>query len=166
MPEQKTFLHLAVLYLITCIFVSLNILDIKIGGLSKVMPLFDVMAIFYFAAFRKTFGLCFIFILGIWSDALAGNQLGVTSLCYIILIKIFSILNERMLIRENFNQIWRQFIIFCFLLLLMKWSFLSIFNGSFYNFINLILQLILSSAFYVVMHKIFDNLSKKLLGDN
>jgi len=166
MPEQKSFFHLASLYLITCFLVIINVSDIRIGGLAKVMPLFDLMAVFYFAAFRKVFGLCFVFILGIWNDALGGNPLGTTALCYILLIKLFGLLNDRMLIRENFQQVWRQFIFFCFLFLMMKWLILSVFSGSFYSIVNPLLQLILSSAFYVIMHKFFDYLSKKLLGDN
>jgi rod shape-determining protein MreD len=166
MLEQKSFFHLASIYLIAVLLVVLNVSDIRIAGLSKVMPLFDLMAVFYFAAFRQIFGLWFVFLLGIWNDALGGNPLGTTALCYIILIKFFSLLNDRMLIRENFHQVWHQFIFFCFLFLLMKWVVLSIFSGSLYNIINPIIQLVLSSIFYVIMHKFFDYLSKKLLGDN
>lgn len=166
MLEQKSFFHLASIYLIAVLLVVLNVSDIRIAGLSKVMPLFDLMAVFYFAAFRQIFGLWFVFLLGIWNDSLGGNPLGTTALCYIILIKFFSLLNDRMLIRENFHQVWHQFIFFCFLFLLMKWVVLSIFSGSLYNIINPIIQLVLSSIFYVIMHKFFDYLSKKLLGDN
>ncbi len=166
MFERKSFLHIASLHLIAIFLVIMNVSNVNIGGLAKTMPLFDLMAVFYFCAFKRVFGLWFIFLLGIWNDSLGGNPLGTTALCYIILIKVFDVLNNRMLIRENFQQVWQQFIIFCFLFLSMKWVILSIFHGSPYNVINPILQLILSSIFYVVAHKFFDYLSKKLLGDN
>ncbi len=68
-----------------------------------------------------------------------------------------------MIIRENFQQIWQQFIAFCFLFLLVKWLILSAFNASFSSVVTPLVQFILSSALYVLMHKFFDYLSEKLL---
>ncbi len=68
-----------------------------------------------------------------------------------------------MIIRENFRQIWQQFIAFCFLFLLIKWLILSAFNSTFSSVITPLVQFILSSALYVLMHKFFDYLSEKLL---
>ena len=71
-----------------------------------------------------------------------------------------------MIIKENFIQIWRQFVAFCFLFLSMKYTVLSAFNGEFLNVITPIVQFILSSVLYILMHKFFDYLSQKLLEDN
>jgi len=109
--------------------------------------------------------LWFVFILGIWNDALNGNLLGLTSLCYIILIKLFMLFNNRALARENFVQVWQQFIAFCFLFLFIKWIIFVIINGKASSVGALFIQLILSSFFYVLMHMFFDYLSKKLLGE-
>lgn len=154
------------LHLVAILFVITNVSDVRIAGLSNIIPLFDLMMIFYFGAFKNVFGIWFIFLLGIWNDALNGNPLGTTALCYILLVKFFSLLNQKMVIKEKFIQIWQQFIAFCFLFLLMKWAILSIFNGSPYSLITPAVQLVLSSAFYIVMHKFFDYLSQKLLEDS
>lgn len=151
------------LHLVAILFVILNISKIDIAGFANVVPLFDLMIIFYFAVFKNVFGIWFIFLLGIWNDALNDNLLGVTALCYILLIKLFSALSNKMLIRENFKQIYQQFVLFCFLFLLMKWSILSVLNGALYSVISPLTQLILSSAFYVLLHKFCDFLSEKLL---
>ena len=129
------------------------------------MPLFDLMAIFYFVVLKDKFGLLFVFILGIWNDALSGNLLGLTSLCYIILIKSFILFNNRILVRENFIQIWQQFVVFCFLFLFVKWTILVIMNGKSSSVSILFIQLFLSSFFYILMHRLFDYLSAKLLGE-
>lgn len=163
MPEQKSFARVFTLHLIAILLVIFNVSDIRIAGLSNIIPLFDLMAVFYFGIFKNTFSIWFIFLLGVWNDALNGNPLGTTALCYILLIKLFSLLNGRMMIRENFKQIWQQFIGFSFLFLLMKWIILSVFNGSPYSVITPVVQLILSSVLYVLMHKFFDYLSTKLL---
>ncbi|HLD76716.1 MAG TPA: hypothetical protein VI861_01140 [Rickettsiales bacterium] len=141
----------------------LNIFNIEIAGFARVIPLFDVMMIFYFTVFLPVFGLWFIFLLGIWADALNGNPLGMTSLIYIFLIKFFTILNQKMVIRDEFRQLWQQFVIFCACFLFLKWSFLSLFNGAIYSLITIFVQLILSAVFYVIMHKFFDFLNRKLI---
>ena len=157
-PSKLIFLHL-----IAILFAIFNLSNVKIAGLTNVMPLLDLMMIFYFAIFLDVFAIWFIFILGIWNDALSGNPLGTTALCYILLIKLFLLLNSKMIIRENFNQIWQQFIVFCALFLLMKWLILSVFFGSFFSIVTALVQLFLSSVVYVLMHKFFDYLYSKLL---
>lgn len=163
MLQQKSLSQAIILHLIAVLFVIFNVSDIRIAGLSNIIPLFDLMMIFYFAVFKNVFAIWFIFLLGIWNDALGGNALGVTPLCYILLIKLFSFLNSRMLIKQDFQQIWKQFIIFCSLFLFLKWAILSIFAGEAYSIMTPLAQLALSSCLYVLMHKFFDYLSAKLL---
>lgn len=166
MINHKPISKILALHLVAIIFVILNISDIQIAGLSGVIPLFDVMMIFYFTIFREVFATWFIFLIGIWTDALLGLPLGITSFCYIVCIKIFLIINLKLNIKENFQQVWRQFIAFCCFFLFVKWSILSAFNGAPYDFNIILIQCLLSSCFYVVMHKFFDYLSEKLTQDN
>lgn len=163
MLEQKSIPRIIILHLVAILFVIFNISDIRIGGLSDLIPLFDLMAVFYFVVFRNVFAIWFIFLMGIWNDALNGNPLGTTALCYIVLTKFFQLLNNKLIIRENFRQIWQQFVSFCFAFLLMKWLILSVFNGEFFSVTTVLVQFVLSSVLYVVMHKFFDYLSVKLL---
>ncbi|NBV07049.1 MAG: hypothetical protein EBS06_07455 [Proteobacteria bacterium] len=163
MLAQKSISRVVILHLIAILFVIFNMSNIRIAGLSDIIPLFDLMAVFYFVVFKNVFGVWFIFLLGIWSDALNGNPLGATSICYIVLTRLFLLLNSKLMIRENFRHIWQQFIVFCFCFLLMKWLILSIFSDDFYNVTRIVAQFILSSSLYVVMHKFFDYLSLKLL---
>ena len=166
MLGQKSIPRVIALHLIAILFVIFNVSNIKIAGLSSVIPLFDLMIIFYFSIFRNDFAVWFIFLMGIWSDALAGNPLGVTALCYILLVKLFSLLNGKLNIKENFQQVWKQFILFCATFLFVKWGILSVFSGTLYSINTILVQLFLSSVLYVVMHKFFDYLTIKLLGDS
>ncbi len=163
MLVKKSFLKLPILYFIAIIFVVLNLSNIKISGLVDVIPLFDLMMVFYFGIYKSLFGIGFIFLMGMWNDALCGNPITLTSLCYIILIKIFKVINNKVAIKDNFKQIWQQFILFCLLFLALKYLLLSMFNGSFYSINNIFMQFILSIFFYVVIHKFFDYLNLKLL---
>lgn len=166
MLGQKSISKVVALHFIAILFVIFNISDVKIAGLTNVIPLFDLMIIFYFAVFRDDFALWFVFLMGIWNDALVGNPLGVTALCYILLVKLFIILNKKLNIRDNFQHIVKQFVVFAFTFLLMKWMMLSLFSGSLYNAKILLVQFILTSVVYVVMHKFFDYLTVKLLGND
>ncbi len=94
------------IHLFALLLTILNINSFKIAGIGKIMPLLDVMAIFYFSIFCPIFSISFIFLIGILNDALQLNFIGVSSLIYILLIKFFLILNNRMIIAENFKQIW------------------------------------------------------------
>ncbi len=166
MPEKKSISQAIILHLIAVFFVIINVSDIKVGGLSHVLPLFDLMAVFYFGVFKKTFGVWFIFLLGIWNDSLVGNPLGTTSLCYILLVKIFLVLNQKMMVSENFQHIWRQFISFCFLFLSIKWLLVSILNSQFTSIVGVVVAFILNTIVYIPIHKFFDYLSQKLLGED
>jgi cell shape-determining protein MreD len=166
MREKNSLSHLVALHLVAILFVISNVSDIRIAGLSSLIPLFDLMMVFYFTVFRNIFAVWFIFLLGIWNDALNGNPIGLTAICYILLVKFFLLANSKMLIKEEFRQIWQQFVVFCFLFLLMKWILLSIFNGAFYSVTTPFIQLVLSSSFYVLMHKFFNYLDEKLLKDS
>jgi cell shape-determining protein MreD len=166
MFKEKSISKIVILHLFAILLVILNLSDVRIVGLSHVFPLFDLMAVFYFAVFKNIFGLWFVFLLGTWNDALNSNPIGTTSICYILLVKLFALLNSKLLIRENFKLIWQQFIAFCCCFLVLKWTILSIMSSSFYDITNVIVQMVISSIFYVLTHKFFDHLSKKLLEEN
>lgn len=165
MLSEKSFIRVTILHLIAVFFVVFNISDIKIGGFSKLIPLFDLMVIFYFAVFQRVFLIWFIFLLGLWNDALNGNPLGTTSLIYILLVKFFTALNQKLMIRDNFQQIWKQFIAFAACFLGLKWLLLSILNGALYSLMTIFVQFILTICVYVLMHKFFDYLYHKLIQD-
>jgi len=160
---QKSLSKIFLLYFVAILFAIFNISDIRISGLSKLTPLFDLMMIFYFGVFKFVFQVWFIFLLGLFNDALNGNPLGLTSLIYILIVKFFIILNAKMMIRENFPQICQQFIIFCGSFLVLKWALLSIFNQTYYGLSTLVVQFILTCCLYIVMHKFFEYLEEKLL---
>lgn len=163
MFAEKSISRIIILHLIAILFVIFNVSDVRIAGFYKLVPLFDLMMIFYFAVFRQIFNIWFIFLLGIWNDALNGEALGVTALIYISLIKIFISINHKLMIREEFKQLWQQFIAFCGIFLLLKWLALSMLNSAIYSVVTPFVQFILTSSLYVLMHKIFDYLYYKLI---
>jgi len=165
MLEQKSITKSILLHIVAIVFAIMNLTNVNIAGFNDVFPAIDVMAVFYFAIYKNIFGLFFIFLLGIWSDALNGNPLGITSLLYIMLIKLFLVLNNRILNKDNFIKIWQQFIYFLVFYFFGKWAFLTVVNGNSSSLFVLLVQIIICGLFYAPIHKLFDYLSNKLLGE-
>jgi hypothetical protein len=156
MAESKSVWQNIYIYLLVIFLSIINVNNIKIAGFNYFFPLLEVMAIFYFAVFRNMFSFPFIFFVGIWHDSINNINLGVTSFCYIIVVKIFFTINNRVLLKENFRQIWQQFAFFCFLFLLLKWLMISLLNGSFLAIKPILIQTVISMIAYAFVHKFFD----------
>ncbi|MES2676794.1 MAG: rod shape-determining protein MreD [Pseudomonadota bacterium] len=156
--------NIVILQIIAILFAMLNLSNIKIEYVANFLPLFDVMIIYYFAVLRpQVFAVWFLFLLGLIGDSINGFPLGITSLSYILTVKLFNSLNQRILVKENFQQIFGQFIAFAFIILFLKWAMLSIYHFKNYNFVNPMIQLVITATLYVLLHKFFDYLDKKLL---
>jgi rod shape-determining protein MreD len=156
--------NIFILQIIAVFFAMLNLSNIKIEYVADFLPLFDVMIIYYFAILKPDiFSVWFLFLLGIISDSINGFPLGITSICYIVLVKIFCGLNRRIMMKDNFHQIFGQFIAFTFCVLFLKWSIISMYHFKIYNIINPIIQLVITCTIYVLIHKVFDFLDRKLL---
>lgn len=158
------FKNILILQIIALLFAMMNLSNIKIEYIADFLPLFDVMMIYYFTILRTgIFPVWFLFVMGLISDAINGFPLGITSLCYIITVKIFTNLRERILRKYTFEQIFGQFIAFAFCILILKWLMLSIYYFRIYSLIGPLIQLVVTSIFYIFMSRFFDYLDKKFL---
>jgi rod shape-determining protein MreD len=156
--------NIFVLQIIAILFAMLNLSNIKIEYVADFLPLFDVMIIYYFAVLKPDiFAVWFLFLLGIVSDAISGFPLGITSICYILTVKLFCGLNKRIAMRETFHQIFGQFVAFTFVILFLKWLIISTYHFKAYNIISPLIQLVITCTIYILMHRVFDYLDKKLL---
>ncbi len=111
------------------------------------------MIIYYFTIYRNNiFGLLFITLIGLWSDAISGYPLGLTSIIYISIIKIYHIINHKFTSKENFIEIIIEFTIFTILIISLKWLLISIYYNNIYNFMPFLIQIIISSITYIIIH--------------
>jgi len=160
---RNTFL----IQIIAIIFAMLNLSNIKIEYVADFLPLFDIMIIYYFAVLKPdVFAVWFLFLLGIISDSINGFPLGITSVCYIIVVKLFCSLNKRIMMHDTFHQIFGQFVAFSFSILFLKWLIISIYHLKTYNIISPLIQLVITCTIYILMHRVFDYLDRKLLENN
>ena len=158
---------LFILYFITIIFTSIHLItfDFLVNN-NLSLPLFELMIIYYFTIYKhNTFGLLFIALIGLWSDALSGSPLGFSSIIYISIIKIYHIINHKFVIKENFIEIIIEFTIFITSIIFLKWLFLSIYYNNTYNFMPFLMKIIISSISYIAMHNLLNFLTKKVKTD-
>lgn len=159
--------NIFILQLIAVFFAIMNLSNIKIEYVANFLPFFDIMIIFYFTILRpQFFAIWFLFLLGIIADSVTGIPLGITSLSYIITVKLFLFFDKKLIIKENFSKILIKFGIFTLAILLLKWLFLSLYYSKFYSFLNPLIQSFITITLYVFMHKFFHFLNKKLLGSD
>ena len=152
-------------YIFAIFAVIINVTNIKIIGINSLIPSFEIMIIFYAMMISNFFGIWFVFILGIWSDALNSTHLGISSLSYIIVIKFFHLLYEKFLEKENFAQILLHFSIFIILFQFLKTIFLTIIDKHLYNISHLIIQISLTISLYPMLHYFFNYLDSKIKED-
>lgn len=163
---MQKILKLSGLYILALIFTISNLNSINAFGTSHFLPLFEVMIIYYFTVYQKdVFGSLFIFLIGIWSDALNGLPIGMSALIYLLVVKIFNFIRQKQAVKEEFIPILQEFAAFISIILGLKWLILSIFHKDFYSFSPFFMQIIISCAAYIVIHKIFDVMTKKILNN-
>lgn len=166
MQNKSRLIKLLLLHFLAILFVVLNLFNLKILGFFNLLPFFDLVVIFYFCIYRNIFASWFVFLLGIWLDSLNGALLGLSSLCYIILIRLFIFFNHKMFIRESFMQIWQQFGVFCLLFLAFKYLILFAINDVYYDVWGLVFRYLVTILIYGALHQFFDYLSKKLVEED
>lgn len=158
------FKNLFILHIIAILCAMFNLSNIKIEFVADFVPLLDLMMIYHFAILRQgVFRIWFLFLLGLISDALIGLPLGITSLTYIICVKLFVGASERILRTHDFQNIFTQFIAFTLAVLIIKWLFLSIYYLKIYSLFGPLIQLASTLIFYIFIYRFFGYLDKKLI---
>ena len=123
-------MRILALYAITLIFTTFGLGAISMSiSPHFAMPLFEAMLIYYFAIHRaRIFDFWFIFLIGIWSDLIVGTPLGLTAFTYLIATKLYQVITQRQLPKENFVSVLLEFAILCLLLLLRRDGIVDISN--------------------------------------
>jgi hypothetical protein len=124
------------------------------------------MLIFFFTIYRVgILPIWFIFIIGVLVDSLNNTSIGLSSLIYILLIKVFLFFNYQEKNINNFKKNIIQFGLFLGVFSLLKLGFLSIQNLQFYNIYNFITEFIMSIIIYTFINFIIVQYNKNNLRD-
>jgi cell shape-determining protein MreD len=154
------------LKLLVIFFTILNIDNIYITNNIRLLPNLDIMLIFFFTVYRTgSLPIWFIFIIGVLVDSLNGTSIGLSSLIYILLIKIFSFFNYQEKNINDFKKNITQFGLFLGVFSFLKLGFLSIQNLQFYNIYNFIIEFVMSMIIYTFINFTIIQYNKNNLRD-
>jgi hypothetical protein len=152
---QKSIYKNIYLKILAIFFTMLNIDNIHIFDNIRLFPHLDIMLIFFFTICRiEIFPIWFIFLLGIWSDALNGINIGISSLLYIILIKLFIFFNYPKKNINDFRKNMILFFLFLLIFLILKIGFLSIYTGKIYYLYHISIEFFISIGIYSILSSI------------
>lgn len=148
------------LMLLLCFACVIPAVPFHFAYLNMLIPYVASMIIFQFAILDKgNISAVWVFIFGIIYDAVNNFPLGMTSMIWLIVIKLMDIFRNKLFTIRNTITVSRDYAIFLFLVLLMEWLIMSIANRHFFS-IGLTLGRFFYNAFlYFIFYKLFDGLS-------
>ena len=114
------------------------------------VPEISSIAVYHFYIYKKRLSLFFVFILGIWNDSTLNIPLGISSLCYVTLVLIFSFF-ENMNLKKISDKIqYMKFFYFISCCAFFKYISLNI-TGNITNSYHLFSLVLTSMIFYVLL---------------
>jgi rod shape-determining protein MreD len=147
------FARLLILFLLL-----LSIISIEVRGLKFLIPLIDVITIFYWSIFRpRVINNTFLIITGLLYDVLTNSPLGLNAFLYTGSSLLLSG-QRKFFVKSPFSMLWLGFLIFCTLFCIVKWLVIVFYNGKFYFSAPIIVQLFTSIAFYPFLHSLYNKI--------
>jgi membrane protein insertase Oxa1/YidC/SpoIIIJ len=150
-PIGKVFLLYIFLILLSSIRLDLEFFQIKE---ITIIPEISSIIVYHFYIFKRRTSLFFIFILGIWNDATLNIPLGVSSLCYLILILMFSFFKTMTLKKVEEKIKYMEFFYFISCCAFFKHIVLNI-TGNISNSYYLLSLILSSTVFYILIFSHF-----------
>jgi hypothetical protein len=120
------------------------------------------IALYHFYIYKRRFSMFFIFILGIWNDAILNITLGASSLCYFLVIVVFLFFENITLKKIDRKTIYAKSFIFMAIYSFLKYLILNI-TGDISSSYHLISMAIFSFIIYfLLLAHFFEYIDKKI----
>lgn len=153
-------IRLLIPQLLAVLVIIISIQPLSISGISNVMPMLEVVFIYYWGIrYPKVFPAWFVVLIGLLQDVLYGTPLGMTSFSNIVLLSMV-ISQRKFLIKEPFWVQWGSFALFSFIISVVKWVLALILLHTM-EVSNIVwIQWLLTWAIYIFVHTLFDKIYK------
>ncbi len=143
---------------ITLMFVLLSAVPLRLSGNDLFMPMFSIIAIFYWGLYKpRVLPYWFAFLLGLVQDALFGQPMGIISLL-LLLFQAMVHTQRRVLAREAFWAIWFGFSMLTFTFFSLYWILVSLYEMKIMEWQPALLQWAATAAVYPLVHVFFNAL--------
>ena len=148
--------------LITLALLIVYLIPKHISGFGQVMPLFPLMAVFFWGLTqRETMPYWLVFLLGLVMDTATGLPLGLSSLLYVLFLAMLHA-QRRYIRKEGFIIKWGFFALSLAALMALNWLLLWIFFAQFASIRPAVVQWLLSSCIYPFFHMGFGLLAEHM----
>jgi len=148
------------LVIFSCIFSSLPI--VLLQGVS-ILPSLPLIIFFYLFLFKKLkINYVFIFLCGILCDAFSNFPFGLTSITWLISIRLTRYLQQYLYTSSAFRVMIRDFAILAFLTALIQWILFVILYKRYYSIFGLLFQFSLDMILFSIIEEQLKRLEKIL----
>ena len=149
--------------LVTLLFVIICVLPYGVPGLNKVVPLLPVISIYFWSIHRPDLtSLPCHFLIGLFQDVVVGTPIGFSAA---IFVGIHAAVHyqRRFFYGRTFIVLWASFSLLMFAVSMLSFMIMGLYNLSFVPFSPVFLQFFLTVAFYPLIIRILQWISRAFL---
>jgi len=146
--------------LITVVLAIFFLSSKHMSGFGQFMPALPLMPVFYWGlTYSRDMPYWFMFLLGLMMDAVMGAPLGLSSLLYMLFLKLLH-MQRRFIHKEGFIIKWSYFAALLAIIDALDGWALVFFKAGAINIQAAFLQWVFTICCYPILHKVFDMLSE------
>lgn len=133
---------------VTFLLVLLGAVPVHLADFGPVAPLYDLMAVYYWAVHRPDLmPFSVVFLIGLLHDAITGAPLGIHS--FIFLIGAWMAYSQRrFLVGKSFVVLWIGFLVVCGLAMVIEWLAFSAFFATVMPMAPIVFRALLTGALF------------------
>ncbi len=132
----------------TVLLVIMNMIPLHVPGLSRIVPVLPLMAIYHWAVYRpEVMPPLAVFLIGVLYDILSGAPLGVNALVFLVVYGVVAF-QQRFFTGKSFLVIWFGFGLVAMGAAILSWVLVSILSGTIVEPRAVFFQFILNFAFF------------------
>ena len=149
--------------LITCFLALLTVIPYGIPELNRAMPLFPLIAIFFWSIHCPTlYPIIFSFFLGLFQDSLGGTPIGFSSAIYLAMHALVGY-QHTFFHDKNFLVLWCAFSVLSGLIMLLSYIILGIFHLALLPVMPILMQLIVTIAIYPLVTRFLQGVMRHIV---
>lgn len=141
--------------LVTLLLVLVNVIPLHVPGLSRIVPILPLMAVYQWAVYRPNLmPPLAVFFIGLMFDVLSGAPLGVNALVFLAVYGVV-VSQQRFFTGKSFLVVWLGFGIVAFGASVLSWAMVSILSASLVEPRAAIFQYLLNFGFFPLLAWVF-----------
>lgn len=141
--------------MVTLLLVLINVIPLHIPGLSRIVPILPLMAVYQWTVYRpKLMPPLAVFFIGLMYDILSGAPIGVNAVVFLAVYGVV-LYQQRFFVGKSFLVVWFGFGVVALVASVLSWLLVSILSASIVEPRAAIFQYLLNFGFFPLLAWIF-----------